>query len=109
MRRILFTFTTLLVCLLVNAQRITRDYHSVPMSKVLEDMNKQQDKYTINFVYDELEDFRVSGSVRNQPVPMAIQQLIGYYPIQVKEMPGKHSPCGMRTESYGSSHWTGYR
>lgn len=89
MKKILF-FTTifLFTCLTVSAQRITRDYHSVPMSKVLEDMNKRQKKYTINFVYDELEDFRVSGSVHNQLVPAAIQQLIGFYPIQVKEMAG---------------------
>ena len=86
MKKILF-FTTIILftCLTVSAQRITRDYHSVPMSKVLEDMNKRQKKYTINFVYDELEDFRVSGSVHNQLVPAAIQQLIGFYPIQVKD------------------------
>ena len=42
------------------AQRITRQYNNVSFSAALKDLNARQHKYTINFVYDELEDFRVS-------------------------------------------------
>ena len=41
---------------------------------------------TINFVYDELEDFRVTKSIRNQSVPDAIMQLIGFYPIRMTQV-----------------------
>ena len=41
------------------AQRITRQYNNVSFSAALKDLNARQHKYTINFVYDELEDFRV--------------------------------------------------
>ena len=62
----------------VSAQRITRQYNNVSFSTALKDLNARQDKYTINFVYNELEDFKVTKSIRNQSVPDAIQQLIGF-------------------------------
>ena len=68
------------------AQRITRQYNNVSFSAALKDLNARQHKYTINFVYDELEDFRVTKSIRNQSVPDAIMQLIGFYPIRMTQM-----------------------
>ena len=68
------------------AQRVTRQYNNVSFSEVLKDLNAAQQKYAINFVYDELEDFRVTKSVRNTSVPDAIQQLIGFYPIKMTQM-----------------------
>ena len=68
------------------AQRFTRQYNNVSFSAVLKDLNAAQDKYAINFVYDELEDFKVSKSIRNLSVPDAIQQLIGFYPIKMTQM-----------------------
>ncbi len=82
MRRAFF----LLFCVLsmqLSAQRISRSYNNVPMSAVLKQMSSEQSKYVINFIYDELEDFRVTAIVRNQPLPDAIQQLIGFYPIKM--------------------------
>ena len=52
----------------------------------MKDLNARQHKYTINFVYDELEDFRVTKSIRNQSVPDAIMQLIGFYPIRMTQV-----------------------
>ena len=68
------------------AQRITRQYNNVSFSEVLKDLNAHQHKYTINFVYDELEDFKVTKSIRNMSVPDAITQLIGFYPIRMTQM-----------------------
>ena len=68
------------------AQRITRQYNNVSFSAALKDLNARQHKYTINFVYDELEDFRVTKSIRNQSVPDAIMQLIGFYPIKMTQL-----------------------
>ena len=68
------------------AQRITRQYNNVSFSAALKDLNARQHKYTINFVYDELEDFRVTKSIRNQSVPDAIMQLIGFYPIKMTQV-----------------------
>ena len=68
------------------AQRITRQYNNVSFSAALKDLNARQHKYTINFVYDELEDFSVTKSIRNQSVPDAIMQLIGFYPIRMTQV-----------------------
>ena len=89
-------FSLLLLCSLqVFAQsnakqtaRITRQYNNVSFSQALKDLNAQQSKYTINFVYDELEDFKVTKSIRNQSVPDAIMQLIGFYPIKMTQIDG---------------------
>ena len=68
------------------AQRITRQYNNVSFSEALKDLNARQHKYTINFVYDELEDFKVTKSIHNQNVPNAIMQLIGFYPIRMTQV-----------------------
>ena len=68
------------------AQRITRQYDNVPFASVLKDMNAQQSRYTINFVYDELEDFRVTKHIQGLSVPDAIRQLIGFYPIKMTQL-----------------------
>ena len=68
------------------AQRITRQYNNVSFSEALKDLNARQHKYTINFVYDELEAFKVTKSIRNSNVPNAIMQLIGFYPIRMTQV-----------------------
>ena len=76
----------LLICMGASAQRITRQYNNVSFSEALKDLNAAQRTYAINFVYNELEDFKVSKSIRNMNVPDAIQQLIGFYPIRMKQV-----------------------
>lgn len=68
----------------VSAQRITRQYNNVSFSAALKDLNAKQDKYVINFVYDELEDFKVTKNIQNESVPDTIMNLIGFYPIKMK-------------------------
>ena len=70
----------------VSAQRITRQYNNVSFSEALKDLNAKQDKYVINFVYDELEDFKVTKNIKNESVPDAIMNLIGFYPIKMKQV-----------------------
>ena len=65
------------------AQHITRNYHNVSMSEALRDLNEQSHDYTISFMYNELEDFRVTTSIKHQSVPDALMQIVGFYPIRV--------------------------
>ncbi len=88
MKRRLFLMLLVLCCLQATAQRITRQYNNVSFSAALKDLNAAQDKYAINFVYDELEDFKVTKSIRNMNVPDAIRQLIGFYPISMTQVDG---------------------
>ena len=81
-----FLFFLLILVQHSYAQRITRQYNNVSFSAALKDLNAHQHKYTINFVYDELEDFKVTKSIHNQNVPNAIMQLIGFYPIRMTQV-----------------------
>jgi hypothetical protein len=55
----------------------------VPLSDALKQLSEQQTSYTIYFLYNELEDFRITTTVKNKHLPEAIQQMIGFYPIRV--------------------------
>ena len=86
MKKIVFTLMLLMISMSMSAQRITRQYNNVPFSAALKDLNARQDKYVINFVYDELEDFKVTKTIKNESVPNAILNLIGFYPIKMKQV-----------------------
>ena len=67
----------------VQAQKITRSYDNVSMSEALRDLNEQSRDYNISFLYNDLEDFRVSTSIKRMSVTDAIMQIVGFYPIRV--------------------------
>ena len=42
------------------AQRVTHTYNNVSLSEALLQLNNEQTEYVVNFLYNELEDFRRS-------------------------------------------------
>ncbi len=81
-----YTILILIVlCCFINvqAQKITRSYDNVSMSEALRDLNEQTREYNISFLYNELEDFRVTTNIRRKSIPDAIMQVIGFYPVRV--------------------------
>ena len=85
MMKRLFTIILLLCSLAstAHAQRITRNFQNVSMSDALKYIQQQTGNHKIVFIYNELEDFTVTTHVKNKPVPDAIRQIIGFYPIQM--------------------------
>ena len=67
----------------VAQKRITREYNNVSFSEALRQLNVESEKYEINFLYNELEDFRITTTVRRKTLPDAIRQMIGFYPIRM--------------------------
>lgn len=67
----------------VQAQKITHEYNNVSLSEALRQLNEQTEEYTISFLYNELEDFRITTSVHRKTIPDAIRQMIGFYPIRM--------------------------
>ena len=86
MKHLLISLIALCCFIDVQAQKVTRNYDNVTMSEALRDLNEQSRDYTISFMYNELEDFRVTTSIRHQSVPDALRQIIGFYPIRVAEL-----------------------
>ena len=84
MNRYITLILTLLLTVSMQAQkRISREYNNVSLSDALNQLAEQQTGYTIYFLYNELEDFRITTTVKNKHLPEAIQQMIGFYPIRV--------------------------
>ena len=67
----------------VSAQRINCDFHDVSLSEALKYIQEQTTNYDITFIYNDLEDFRVTTHVQRKSVPDAIIQLVGFYPVRV--------------------------
>jgi len=83
MKKYLVLLLLCFVCSIMNAQRITREFRNVSMSKALKLIESSTKDYTINFIYNELEDFTVTTTVSNKSVPDAICDIIGFYPIRM--------------------------
>ncbi|MBR3531121.1 MAG: TonB-dependent receptor family protein [Bacteroidaceae bacterium] len=83
MRSIFFIIACCLALADLRAQKITQEYNNVSLSEALRQLNEQTDDYTISFLYNELEDFRITTSVHRKSVPDAIRQMIGFYPIRM--------------------------
>ena len=83
MRKVIYILLLLCVTTTMHAQRITHEYHNVSLSDALRQLNDESKDYEINFLYNELEDFRITTSVHRKTVPDAIQQMIGFYPIRM--------------------------
>ena len=83
MKRLIILFVFCVITMLGSAQDITRQYDNVSLSKALMELNDLQQTYAINFIYDELEDFRVTTSIKHKSVTEAIMQIIGFYPVRV--------------------------
>ena len=69
------------------AQRVTHTYNNVSLSEALLQLNNEQKEYVVNFLYNELEDFRVTATIKNKRLPDAIQQMIGFYPVRMTVKP----------------------
>ena len=79
----IFIVACLCIATAAFGQRVTRTFDDVSMSEALKWLNERSEDYNISFLYNDLEDFRVTTSVKNKSVPDAIQQLIGFYPIKM--------------------------
>ena len=107
MRRDIYTLT-LMVCILCMpldtfAQRITHEYNNVSLSEALLELNNEQKDYVINFLYNELEDFRITTTVSRKALPDAIQQMIGFYPVRMTVKPDDHEiyvECTHKTDCH---------
>ena len=82
-RNIVLILLALLLTVSTRAQKhISREYNNVSISDALNGLAEQQTDYAIMFLYNELEDFRITTTIRRKTLPEAIQQMIGFYPIR---------------------------
>ena len=82
-RRMIYLVACLCIATAAYGQRVTRTFNDVSMSEALKWLNERSGEFIISFLYNDLEDFRVTTTVKNKSLPDAIQQLIGFYPIKM--------------------------
>ena len=107
MKYTLYTLT-LIACVLCMplgtfAQRVTHTYNKVSLSEALLQLNSEQKEYVINFLYNELEDFRITATIKKKKLPDAIQQMIGFYPVRMTVKPNDHEiyvECTHKTDRH---------
>ena len=102
MKRISFILLLCAIVSVASAQKITHTFQDVPLSDALKYIQTQATDYNITFIYDELEDFRVTTHIQNKAVHDAILQIVGFYPIRVVKS-GKHEiyvECTHKTDRH---------
>jgi hypothetical protein len=85
------------------AQRVTHTYNNVSLSEALLQLNNEQTAYVVNFLYNELEDFRITATIKNKKLPDAIQQMIGFYPVRMTVKSDDHEiyvECTHKTDRH---------
>ena len=81
MRR--FPHLIILFCLSFAAQA-QHTFKSASLSDALIELDQSSRHYDISFVYDELEDFTVSKTIkRGRSLPDAVREVCGFYPVRV--------------------------
>ncbi|MCR5077620.1 MAG: TonB-dependent receptor [Prevotella sp.] len=83
MRKSLFLGMLLMAVTALQAQRVTRSYNHMPLPRVLTDLDNSSRQYTINFIYNELEDFTVTADIRSRTIPEAVREALGFYPMRM--------------------------
>ena len=83
MKRLSFFLLLCAIVTVANAQKITHTFQDISLSDALKYIQEQATDYNITFIYDELEDFRVTTSIKHKSVTEAIMQIVGFYPIRV--------------------------
>ena len=89
MKRLSFILLSCAIVSVCWAQKITHNFQDVSLSNALKFIQSQTTNYDLIFIYDELEDFRVTTHVQHKSVLDAIQQLVGFYPVRVVKS-GEH-------------------
>ncbi len=68
---------------ILQAQHVSFVFQDISFAEALQQLNEQSKEYSVNFMYDELEDFHVTTTIKRKTIPEAIRQLIGFYPIRM--------------------------
>jgi len=85
MRKAIIFLVCCLTVIAAQAHHVTRNYRDVSIADALRQLAQESRDYTIFFLYNELEDFTITTHIKNKPVPEAIRQMIGFYPIRMTQ------------------------
>ena len=81
MRRFLHLIIISVFCTTAYSQHV---FKGTSLSEALIELDQSSKRYDISFVYDELEDFTVTKTIkRGRSMPEAVREVCGFYPVRV--------------------------
>lgn len=83
MRRIITILAAVMMAVTAAAQRISVRFSNTPLSVALQQLARKSDAYHLQFIFDDLDEFTVTTTIRHSTLPEAIRQVIGFYPVSV--------------------------
>ena len=83
-KKLLLLIVLLLSPLVAWSQNISHEFRDVSLAEALVIIDKMSDEWQVSFIYDDLEDYRVTCTVSDKSVPEAIHALIGFYPMRIE-------------------------
>ena len=90
MKRILLLLTALIAVLAVEGAMFSYRFVSVPLPKAIQKIIGEHPSVDINFIYDELENYRTSATVNADNAYDALRQLVGLNPVTVTKSKGTY-------------------
>lgn len=82
MKRTLYLI--IIFCVFSTLALAQHTFQGISLSEALMELDQSSKHYNISFVYDELEDFTVTKSIkRGCAVPDAVREVCGFYPVRV--------------------------
>ena len=78
------TLLLILTCVIANTSQAQHTFRGATLSEALITLDQSSNHYDISFVYDELEDFTVSKTIKKgRSLPDAVREVCGFYPVRV--------------------------
>ncbi len=74
----------------IHAQRVTATFQDTPLPEVLQEMERQCEGMQINFIYDDVKDYRVTQRMENVSLKEAIHTAVGERPVRVVRKKNKY-------------------
>ncbi len=105
MKKILIISVLLCITVNLSAQKYNHNYIGEPIAKALIDFCKTHPDIRINFIYDELENYKVRGKINSDNPLQAVKQLIAFNPISVTSDDSNH--IYLETLQKGKYNFTG--
>lgn len=95
---------SLLIATQLGFAATNKDYHGTPLADALVDFSKNNPNVRLNFIYDELEHYKVKGKIRSENPMDAIREMVALNPVKVTE-----SGSGIYIEAMqkGKYHYSG--
>ena len=86
MKRNLFLLLSLFCLTLSHAQTVSHEFNDVSLSDALLTLENDCDTITVNFIYQELEDFIVTTNIQDATILQAVKQVCGNLPLRVTQL-----------------------